>query len=150
MTKTLPRDSGGSAPIWSGKSSTWHAAATESIGSRRGPGSARRHEDRVGEVDGGVGGGDAAADDVGVVDLEGVTGSGDVDHALLDGGLLADDLVGGELAGHDVVGEDLGEQGAVGLEGVDGGRRDLGERGVDGGEDGELAAVEGVDQVDLG
>ena len=69
-------------------------------------GSHRRHQHRVDEVHGGVGGLDAAADHVGVVDLQRVRLTGDLDGAALDGRLGTDDLLRGELAGHHVVGED--------------------------------------------
>ncbi len=108
-----------------------------------------RHQHRIDEVDGGVCGLDSTADDSCVVDLDVVTGSGDGNRSALGGGVSSVDRVRGDLAGNHVVGEDLGQRGAVRLEAVDRGGVDLGECRVDRCEDGELATVESVDQVDV-
>ena len=88
--------------------------------------------------------------DGGAVDHEVVTGAGDLEGPALDGGVGADDGVGRDLAGDHVVGQDLGQQRVVGGQRRHASPRRPCERVVDRGEDGELAAVEGVDQVDVG
>src|SRR4051812_48350363 len=88
-------------------------------------------------------------DHVGAVDRDVVAGAGHLHGATLDGLLRAVDVARRDLPGHHVVGKHLGEQVRVALEGVDGLGGHLGEGGVDRREDRELAAVEGVDEVDL-
>ena len=56
--------------------------------------SGRRHQHGVDEVHRGVGGVDATADDLGVVDHEVVAAAGDLDGSTLDGGLRSDDVSG--------------------------------------------------------
>src|SRR6185312_2881338 len=103
------------------------------------------------QVDRRVGGVHATADHGRVVHLERVTRAGHGDVGALDRLVRADDVLRGDLAGHDVVGEDRGQRrrARIGLQAVDGRGVDLLEGVVDGCEDGELPAVQRVDEVDL-
>src|SRR3954451_23464793 len=76
--------------------------------SREQAASGRREQHAVDDVDGGVGGGDVAADHLGLaVDGEALTGALDLDDAAAEGLVLAREVGRRELAGHHVVGEDL-------------------------------------------
>ncbi len=72
---------------------------------------------------------------------------GDDNIGALHRGVLTDDRCRAGLSRHHVIGQDAGQQRGVGLELLDGRRVDLGERLVGRCENGELTAVEGVDQI---
>ena len=70
------------------------------------------HKHRIDQVDGGVCRLDAAADDAGAVNHQGILASGDGDGTTLDRGVGAGNLVRTDLSRPHVVGQDLAQEGA--------------------------------------